>query len=42
MVEDSGWAVSGNRITVVVFGIFVVSFERVRARPYHYGGICLT
>lgn len=41
-MEDSGWAVSGNHIIVVVFGIFVVSFERVRARPYHYGGIRLT
>lgn len=42
MVEDSGWAVSGNRIIVVVFGTFVVSFERFRARPYHYGGNRLT
>lgn len=41
-MEDNGWAVSGNRITVVVFGIFVVTFERIRARPYHYGGNRLT
>ena len=32
----------GRRTVVVVFGIFVVTFERVRARLYRYGSKCLT
>ena len=29
MGEDSGWAVSGTTIIVVVFGILVIMFEGV-------------
>ena len=32
----------GRYIIVIVFGIFVLIFERVRARLYFYGVICLT
>ena len=32
----------GHHDTVVVFGIFVAMFERVRARLYCYGGNRLT